>query len=139
MDSLQAYTFLFNDSFLTSLIFIPRLSYAVDVMLNFDYNPYLIFIISLVANVIGGIINWIIGLFVRKLEKLEKFADRVDSLNSAENFFNNKGKWILLFSVIPFWGALFTTAAGVLHYRMSHFIILVTFSNFIGLALKIFL
>lgn len=138
MDNIQAYTFLFNDSFLTSLIFIPRLSYAADVMLNFDYNPYLIFIISLIANIMGCVINWIIGIFVRKLENFEKFADRVDSLNYAEIFFKNKGKWILLLSAIPFWGALFTTAAGALHYRISHFIILVTFSNFIGLALKIF-
>lgn len=138
MDNIQAYTFLFNDSFLTSLIFVPRLSYAADVMRSFDYNSFLIFIISLIGSIIGSIINWIIGIFIRKLEKFEQLADRVDVFKRAEVFFNNKGKWILLLSAVPFWGALFTVAAGVLHYRISHFIILVTFSNFMGLALKIF-
>lgn len=139
MNDLQAYTFLFNDSFLTSLIFIPRLSYAVDVMLTFGkYNVVLIFIISLLANIVGCIINWILGMFIRKLENFEKFSDRVAVLKKSEIFFNSKGKWILLFSAVPFWGALFTTAAGVLHYRLSHFIILVSFSNFIALAIKIF-
>lgn len=139
MDNIQAYSFLFNDSFLTSLIFIPRLSYAADVMLSLGmYNPYIILIVSLIGNVIGCLINWIIGFFMRKLETLERFSDRMESFQTAEEFFKRKGKWILLLSAIPFWGALFTTAAGVLHLRISHFIILVSFSNFIGLAIKIF-
>lgn len=139
MDNIEAYTFLFNEAFLTSLIIIPRLSYAADVMLTLGmYNPYMILIVSLGANIVGCLANWVVGFLIRKLETLEKFSDRVESLKTAENFFNKKGKWILLLSAIPFWGALFTTAAGVLHLRISHFIILVTFSNFIGLAIKIF-
>lgn len=139
MDNLQAYVFLFNDSLLTSLIVIPRLPYAADVMLTLQtYNPYLIFIISLIGNIIGCVINWVLGMGFRKLEKLESLAERISTLKNAEIFFNKKGKWILLLSAVPFWGALFTTAAGVLHFRMSHFLILIIFSNFIGQALKIF-
>ena len=139
MDNVQAYSFLFNDAFLTSLIFVPRLSYAADVMLTLGmYNPYMILIVSLIANITGCMINWIIGFFMRKLETLERFSDRIESFQTAEKFFNRKGKWILLLSAIPFWGALFTTAAGVLHLRISHFFILVAFSNFIGLAIKLF-
>ena len=139
MDIFHAYLFLFNDCFLTSLLFIPRTSYAIDVMLVVGkYNSYLIFIISLLASVIGLMINWIIGSFIRKLEKNERFADRADDLNDAEIFFKAKGKWILLLSAIPFWGALFTTAAGVLRFNIGHFIILVSFSKFIALALQIF-
>ncbi len=139
MDDLQAYMFLFNDTFITSLMFVPRFAYAYDVMVQVGgYNPYLVFIVSLIASVIGLIINWVFGTFFRKLEAIDAFAHRSESLNKAELFFSKKGKWILLLSMIPFWGALFTTAAGVLRYKLSHFIILVTFSKFIGLALNIF-
>lgn len=139
MDSYQAYAFLFSDSFLTSLLFIPRLPYAYEVMIQLgDYNPYLVLIVGLVASVVGAMINWIMGLFIRKLEKHTAFAHRVDPLNKAEDFFIRKGKWILLLSMVPFWGALFTTAAGVMRYRLAHFLILVIFSKFIGLAINIF-
>ena len=139
MDDLQAYLFLFYDSFMTSLIFIPKTPYAVDVMTLLGiYNPYLIFIVSLIASVFGSILNWLLGTFIRKLEKFERFADRVDDFNGAENFFNQKGKWILLLSTIPLWGPFFTIGAGILRYRLFHFIILVTFSKFIGLAIAIF-
>ena len=139
MDNFQAYIFLFNDCFLTSLLIIPRLSYALDTMLMLGtYNPYILFIISFFSSVIGLTMNWIIGLFFRRLEKLEKFADRIDSLNNAENFFNAKGKWILLLSAIPLWGPFFTVIAGVLRLNITQFIILVSFSKFIGLAVQIF-
>lgn len=139
MDSYQAYAFLFNDSFLTSLLFVPRLPYAYDVMVALgDYNPYIVLIISLLASVLGFTVNWIMGLFIRRLEKHSAFAHRAAPLNKAEDFFARKGKWILLLAMIPFWGALFTTAAGVLRYRLFHFLILVTFSKFIGLAINIF-
>ena len=139
MDNFQAYIFLFNDTLLTTLMFVPRTSYAIDVMSILGiYNPYLIFIVSFIASIIGYVINWIIGSFIRRLERFECFANRISSLNQAEVFFNRKGKWILLLSAVPLWGALFTTAAGVLRFNIAHFIILVSFSKFIGLALKIF-
>ncbi len=139
MDNLQAYLLLFNDCFLTSLIIVPRLPYAIDVMTMLGtYNPYLIFVISLISSILGLMVNWVIGLFFRKIEKFEKFADRVDSLKKAEIFFNDKGKWILLLSAIPFWGALFTVAAGTMRLNLTQFVILVSFSKFIGLAIQVF-
>jgi len=120
-------------------MFVPRHSYATDVMVMLGvYNPYLIFIVSFIASVMGLILNWVFGTFVRKLETLEAFAHRAQFLKTAENFFNIKGKWILLLATIPLWGALLTTAAGVLRFKLSHFIILVSFSKFIGLAIQIF-
>lgn len=139
MDNLQAYLLLFNDCFLTSLIIVPRLPYAIDVMTMLGtYNHYIIFIISFISSIMGLVVNWVIGLFLRRLETLERFSDRIDSFKRAEKFFNNKGKWILLLSAIPFWGALFTVSAGVLRLNLAQFIILVSFSKFIGLALIIF-
>jgi len=139
MDDFQAYMFLLNDSILGSLIFVPRSTYAAEVMLILGkYNPYIILMVSLLGAVMGSILNWIIGRFVRKMEKIEKFSNRVEALGKAEVFFNKKGKWILLLSMIPLWGALFTTAAGVLRYNFFHFLILVTFSKFIGFSIAIF-
>ena len=120
-------------------MFVPRLSYAADVMIMLGgYSPYLVFIVSFFASMIGLILNWLLGTFIRKLDKTEALANRVEFLNRAEVFFNQKGKWILLLAAVPFWGALFTVSAGVLRYRLFHFIILVSFSKFIGLALSIF-
>lgn len=139
MDKLEAYLFLFKDNLITSLMFIPKESYAADAMIMLGgYNPYVVLIVSLIASVIGLSCNWLLGSFIRKLERISYLNHRIDSLSSAENFFNQKGKWILLFSFVPMWGALFTTAAGVMRYRFVHFLILVSFSKFIGLAIKIF-
>ncbi len=139
MDNIDAYLFLFNDSLFTSLMFIPRLSYAGDVMIAIGgYNPYIVFIISYIASLIGLSLNWIFGLYIRKLENTKKLSHRKTTFEKAEIAFNRKYKWILLLSFIPFWGPLFTTAAGTLRYRFSHFIILVSFSKFVGLSYNIF-
>lgn len=139
MDNLDAYLFLFNDSLFTSLMFIPRLSYAGDVMIAIGgYNPYIVFIISYIASLIGLSLNWIFGLYIRRLENTKKLAHRKTTFEKAEAAFKRKYKWILLLSFIPFWGALFTTVAGTLRYRFSHFLILISFSKFIGLSYSIF-
>lgn len=139
MDKLEAYLFLFKDNFITSLMFIPKESYATDAMTMLGgYNLYVVLLVSLIASVLGLCCNWILGFFVRKFERVAYLQHRIDSLSSAEEFFNRKGKWILLFAFVPMWGALFTTAAGVMRYKFMHFCILVLFSKFIGLAIKIF-
>ena len=140
MDHFDAYIFLFNDSFITSLILNARLSYATDVMLMLgNYESLLIFIITFAASILGLVINWIFGTFIRKLEKLERFSDRVDALSKGEIFFRQKGKWILLLSAVPFWGALFTTAAGVMRFNFIQFLALVSISKFIALFIKVYL
>ena len=54
MDHFDAYIFLFNDSFITSLILNARLSYATDVMLMLgNYESLLIFIITFAASILG--------------------------------------------------------------------------------------
>lgn len=136
MDNFQAYMFLLNDSILGSLMFVPRSSYAGEVMLLLGrYNPYLILMISLTGSVIASMINWLIGNLLRRIKG---FNSKVEALDKAEAFFNTKGKWILLLSMIPLWGALFTTAAGFLRFSFFHFLILVLFSKFIGFSLAIF-
>jgi membrane protein YqaA with SNARE-associated domain len=136
MSSLEMYMTLLNDSILGSLMFVPGSSYVGDVMVILGkYNPYIILLISLFGSLIAVSINWVIGRFVRKLNM---FASREHVLSKAELFFNAKGKWLLLFSMIPLWGALFTTAAGVLRFSFFHFLILVTFSKFVGFSLAIF-
>ncbi len=136
MDEFQAYIFLLNDSILGSLMFVPRSSYVGDVMLMLGrYNPYLVLIISLVGSVIAASLNWLLGSLLRRLKI---FENRAKALDKAELFFNVKGKWILLLSMIPLWGALFTMAAGLLRFNFTHFLILVTFSKFIGFSLAIF-
>lgn len=136
MDSLQAYIKLLNDSILGSLMFIPDSACVGDIMVKFGlYNPYIILLVSLFGSIVAVSINWIIGSLIRKLNI---FSSREDTLKNYEMFFNTKGKWILLLSMIPIWGALFTTAAGVLRFSFFHFLILVIFSKFIGFSLAIF-
>jgi membrane protein YqaA with SNARE-associated domain len=139
MDSFQAYIFLFNDSLLSSLFLMPRTAYAYEVMVTIgQYNAYLVFIVSFIAGIIGSAINWLIGYYIRKLEKLDSFSNRILSFNKAESFFNHKAKWIILLSAIPLWGAFITTIAGFMKFRFSHFMILTIFSKFIWLAFAIF-
>ena len=139
MDDFQAYMFLFNDSLFTSLVFVPRFALAADVMVGVGgYNSYLVFIVSYIASMIGFILNWVFGTFVRKLERTKTLSYRIETFQKAEAFFNKQGKWILLLAAIPFWGPLFAVSAGILRYRLFHFLILVGFSKFIGLAISIF-
>jgi membrane protein YqaA with SNARE-associated domain len=139
MDNLHAYLFLLSDSFFTSLMFIPRLAYVGDSMIALGgFNAYLVFIISFIAGVAGSCVNWVFGLYFRKLENIRTFAGRQSALLKAESAFNRKYKWILLLSCIAFWGPLFNCIAGVLRFRFSHFLILVAFSKFVGLSIDIF-
>lgn len=136
MNHFQAYLALLNDTILHSLIFVPGSAYVGDVMVLLGgYNLYLILMFSLIGSVIGSSVNWIIGFFLRKI-KFSKTEDKIFS--RAEKFFQNKGRWILLLSAVPLWGCLFTTAAGIARFSYFHFLIMVTFSHFIGLSLTIF-
>lgn len=136
MNAIQAYISLLNDTLLHSLIFFPGKAYVGDVMVILgNYNLYMVLVVSLFGSVIGGSINWILGVMFRRFKL---FNSTEEKFSKVESFFQKKGKWILLFSMIPLWGNLFTTAAGVARYNYCNFLILVTFSNFIGYSLIIF-
>jgi membrane protein YqaA with SNARE-associated domain len=140
MDLIEAYSYLFTDSLVTAILFVPSEELVIDVMRIFgSYDNYLIFLLAAVGSTVGSCANWVFGTFLRKCVNREPFKDREKPLAHAEKLFKKHGKWSLLFSFVPLWGGLLTTAAGTLRSNFLEFLTLVTIGKFLFYGVKIFL
>lgn len=130
---------------LVGLLFITTLSSSIVpfpsepaiVLAATIYNPVLVFVISLIGYVIGGITNYYIGLkglhnfFVRRSPKDEKKAQRL---------FDKWGPAVLIIAPwIPFIGDPLLIIAGVLKMRFKKFILYSTIGKIIKILALIML
>lgn len=85
-----------------------------------------LFIAALAGNVLGALLNWVLGLWCLRFQHMRWFPVTSAQLQKAEARFSRWGAWILLFSWIPVVGDPLTFAAGALRYPLARFLIVVT-------------
>lgn len=125
MTDTLVYWGLFLSAFAAATI-LPMQSEAVLVgLLINDYPPWLLVSIASVGNVLGSLVNWMLGRWI------DRFRDRswlpVDekTLIRAQSWYHRYGKWTLLLSWMPVIGDPLTVMAGVLRERLHVFLPLV--------------
>ena len=120
------YLSLFFISFLAATIlpFSSELTLA-GLITTSNYDNVLLLIVASFGNVLGSVVNWVLGFYSRNLTIKKWFPFKEAQIERSSRWFNKFGKWSLLFAWVPFLGDPLTLVAGLLRVRFLDFIILV--------------
>ena len=121
------YLSLFIISFLAATIlpFSSELTLA-GLIATSSYDNLLLLIVASLGNILGSVVNWILGFYSRNLSKKGWFPFKDQQIEKSTSWFNRFGKWSLLFAWVPIIGDPLTLAAGLLRIRFIEFLVLVT-------------
>jgi membrane protein YqaA with SNARE-associated domain len=127
MADLSVYAGLFLAALLAATI-IPAQSEAVLVglLITGKYDPWLLVSVASVGNVLGSVVNWLLGYWIQKLKHKKWFPIKPQSLARAVAWYQRYGRWSLLLSWVPIIGDPLTVAAGVMREKLGIFILLVS-------------
>lgn len=125
-----AYLALFLAAFLAATI-VPAQSEAVLVgLILADKQPLLLLLLVATAgNVLGSVVNWLLGRFIEHFRDRPWFPVSPDKLARAEAWYRRFGVWSLLLSWVPIIGDPLTVVAGVLRTPFLTFLALVTLAK----------
>ena len=120
------YLSLFAISFLAATIlpFSSELTLA-GLIATSDYDNLLLLIVASFGNVLGSVVNWVLGSYSRNLTKKKWFPFKETQIERSSKWFRKFGKWSLLFAWVPVVGDPLTLVAGILRVKFIDFIILV--------------
>jgi len=124
------YLSLFIISFLAATIlpFSSELTLA-GLVATSNYDNLLLLIVASLGNVLGSVVNWILGFYSRDLSTKKWFPFKDEQIEKSSKWFNKFGRWSLLFAWVPIIGDPLTLVAGLLRVKFIEFIILVTFGK----------
>jgi membrane protein YqaA with SNARE-associated domain len=124
-------------SALTSATILPGTSEAALAALiaSGDHAVWLLVVIATAGNVLGSIINWLLGLYAERFKDRRWFPVSPDALDRASHWFGKYGLWSLLLAWLPIIGDPLTLFAGVMRVRLIPFLILVTIGKFARYAM----
>lgn len=131
MFEVSAYASLFMAALLAATI-LPMQSEAVLVglLLSGTFSPALLLATASLGNILGSILNWILGRYINHLSHYRWFPIREHRLELARTRYRRYGRWTLLLSWMPIIGDPLTVAAGVLRESFVVFVLLVTIAKF---------
>jgi len=126
MPDLAAYGGLFLSAFLAATV-VPFQSEVVLVALLAEGWPWLpLVVVATVGNVLGAVVNWLLGLFIEQFKDRPWFPVRQEAYLRAERWYRRWGIWSLLLAWTPWLGDPLTIVAGVLRAPLGAFLLLVT-------------
>lgn len=119
--------------FLSALVSATLFPFGSEALLIYDikegYNLYLLLFFATLGNVLGSLINFVLGL------KGEEFCERKgylkkEKIDKYKRFFDKFGGFALLLSWAPLIGDPITFIAGILKYDLKKFLFFVTLAKF---------
>jgi membrane protein YqaA with SNARE-associated domain len=121
------YLSLFSISFLAATIlpFSSELTLA-GLIATSNYDNLLLLIVASFGNILGSVVNWVLGFYSINLTTKKWFPFRDEQIERSSKWFDKFGKWSLLFAWVPVIGDSLTLAAGLLRVKFVEFLILVT-------------
>ena len=121
------YLSLFIISFLAATIlpFSSELTLA-GLMATSSYDNLLLLAVASFGNILGSVVNWILGFYSRNLSTKRWFPFKDKQIEKSSKWFNRFGRWSLLFAWVPIIGDPLTLVAGLLRVKFVEFLILVT-------------
>ena len=138
MSALAAYGGLFLAAFLAATI-LPAQSEAVlaGLLAAGSYAPALLVLVAGIGNVLGSVVNWLLGRGIERFRGTRWFPVSEKHLDRAGNWYRKYGWWSLLLSWLPVIGDPLTVAAGIMREPFARFLTVIAiakFSRYIVLA-----
>ncbi|WP_025994681.1 YqaA family protein [Pseudomonas viridiflava] len=90
------------------------------------YPAVVLLSVATLGNVLGSILNWLLGRSIIRLRHKRWFPASETQLEKAQRFYLKYGYWSLLLSWVPLIGDPLTLIAGVLREPLWRFVLIVT-------------
>ena len=118
---------LFCSAFFAATIF-PAQSelILVGLSLSEEYSKILLVIIASVGNILGAIVNYILGFYLIKFKDKKWFPLKGRALEKYGKIYQKWGVWSLLFAWLPIIGDPLTVVAGIFRSNIWLFLLLVS-------------
>jgi membrane protein YqaA with SNARE-associated domain len=123
------YVGLFATAFAAATILPLQSEAALVGLLLAGHPPELLLIVASVGNILGSVVNWLLGRGIDRYRERSWFPVKATSLDQARLWYQQYGRWSLLLSWVPIIGDPITVMAGVLRERLSVFLALVTIAK----------
>ncbi|MGO4838816.1 YqaA family protein [Rhizobiaceae sp. 2RAB30] len=94
-------------------------------LLSEAYSPVLLIAVASAGNVLGSVVNWLLGRGIDRFRDRPWFPVRPAQLERASSWYRRYGRWTLLLSWVPIVGDPLTVAAGLLREPFWSFLLLV--------------
>ncbi len=110
---------------------LPMQSEAVlaGLLLSGDRSVTVLLLVATVGNVLGSVINWILGWYLLRFKNRRWFPSNDQQLERAQKWYRRYGRWSLLGSWLPVVGDPLTVVAGVMREPLVPFLVFVTLAK----------
>lgn len=87
--------------------------------------PALLLLVATLGNVLGSVVNWLLGRYIEHFRHKRWFPVPEDKLQRAQQAYHRYGRWSLLLSWAPIIGDPLTVIAGTLREPFWSFLLIV--------------
>lgn len=101
----------------------------VGMLLSDRYVISTLLAVAIVGNVLGSVLNWVLGRCVERFRHKRWFPVSEAKLARAQQSYLRYGHWSLLLSWVPIIGDPLTVVAGVMREPFWRFLLLVTLAK----------
>ena len=101
----------------------------VGLMISGHYSLWLLLGVATIGNVLGSVVNWLLGRSVERFKDRRWFPVSPRHLEKARTHYQRWGHWSLLLSWVPIIGDPLTLVAGVMREPFWRFLVLVTLAK----------
>ncbi|MGL1833476.1 YqaA family protein [Rhodocyclaceae bacterium SMB388] len=122
-----AYVALFLSAFgAATLLPLQSEAVLVGLLVNGAHPPWALIVVATAGNVLGSVVNWLLGLYLEHWRDRPWFPVRPERLEKAQANYHRYGRWSLLLSWMPIIGDPLTVIAGVMREPLWSFVLIVT-------------
>jgi membrane protein YqaA with SNARE-associated domain len=130
MDELAVYGGMFAIAFAAATI-LPMQSEAAlaALLMNSSFPTAMLIAVASLGNVLGSVVNWIIGRGLEQFRDRPWFPVNAAKLERATKWYSRFGRWSLLLSWMPIVGDPLTVVAGALREPLWSFVAIVAIAK----------
>jgi membrane protein YqaA with SNARE-associated domain len=129
MIDVAAYAGLFAAALIAATILPMQSEAALVGLLLSGYSPWALLIVASIGNVLGSVVNWLLGRGIERFRHKRWFPASEAALTHAQGWYQRYGKWSLLLSWVPVIGDPLTVVAGVMREPFPVFLLLVAIAK----------